>query len=354
MKKLEIFFIQPLIPHYRIPFFDRLADKFNIYVRYGRGDSSFETVDKKYSKRVQNIIIGKFEIFFVFSELIKIKPDIVVTYGEVKQLTNIILLLTRKLFGFKLIIWSHGFKDKKITIIDKLRLMEMHFSDGVIFYTKDCYKDATKYNLNNTFYLNNTLELKKNNNILQYDNKSKLKKKFNIKTELNGLFISRFSQVKAPELLLEIMKRIHEKNNNIGFIIIGDGACKPDFSNYDFIYDFGRIYEDKKKAVLFSLADFALMPRWIGLSVIESFVYKLPMFTLSNKLENIEHSVEYFYLKHNENSYIASDISELVEKIVNIDKDELLKLGTNACKLVNEELTMDNMVNNFCSFIEML
>ena len=71
MKKLEIFFIQPLIPHYRIPFLDRLSNKFNIFVRYGRGDSGFETVDKKYSKRVPNIKIGKFEIFFCFFRINK-------------------------------------------------------------------------------------------------------------------------------------------------------------------------------------------------------------------------------------------------------------------------------------------
>jgi len=354
MKNPKILFIQPLIPHYRAPFFDRLSGRFNIFVRYGRADSGFETVERKYLKRVKNIKFGKAEFFFVFSELIKIKPDIVVTYGEVKQLSNIILLLIRKIFCFKLIIWSHGFKDKEMTLIDKFRLMEMHFSDGVIFYTEDCYKDAAKYNLNKTSYLNNTLELKKTEMISSVDEKDIIKKNFNIKTELNGLFISRFTQVKAPELLLEIMKRIHEKNNNIGFIIIGQGDCKPDFSDYDFIYDFGRIYENNKKAVLLSLADFALMPRWIGLSVIESFAYKLPMFTLSNKMKNIEHSVEYFYLKHNVNCYIANDTNELVLKIANIDKTELTNLGNNAYNLVNEELTMDNMVNNFCSFIEML
>ena len=53
------------------------------------------------------------------------------------------------------------------------------------------------------------------------------------------------------------------------------------------------------------------------------------------------------------NSYVASDISELVEKIANIDKMELSNLGNNAYELVNKKLTMDNMADNFCRFIDM-
>jgi glycosyltransferase involved in cell wall biosynthesis len=351
MKKTKILLIQPIIPHYRTPFLDRVSQTFNLLVLYGRSDSSFQINRRTYIKKVKSINVGKSELFFVFHELIRLRPDVVITYGEIKQISNIILILLKKIMKYKLVIWSHGFKEKKLTFADRVRLFEMRRSDGVLFYTESCFKEAKKYKIKNSYYLNNTLDMgnghKKNNGI----SKKSLKKKYKIETRINGIFISRFTKVKAPELLLEIMIESHSKNNEIGFIVIGDGECKPNFLKYDFIYDFGRVYDDCIKSELFQIADFALMPRWIGLSIIECFAHSLPMFTLSNEIEYIEHSVEYSYLKHNRNGYIAKDIKDLTEKISNININEIKTWGCHSYDLVTNHFTMGHMVENFSGFI---
>lgn len=352
--KNKILIIQPIVPHYRIPFFDRLSQIFNILILYSRSDLSFKIKHRKYIKKVRSLNIGKIELFFVFHDLLRFRPDIVITYGEVKQLTNVLLFFLKCLVCFKLIIWSHGFKDKKLSFVDKIRLFEMRRADGVIFYTENCFKDAKKYNLKKSYYLNNTLEMcetQKNDSELDI---IKMKIKYDINTKTNGVFISRFTKAKAPELLLKIMIESHKKNREIGFIIIGDGEYKPDFSKYNFIYDFGRVYDEGIKTELFEISDFSIMPRWIGLSIIECFTFKLPMFTLSNEIDYIEHSVEYSYLRHNQNGYIAKDIKELVEKISNIDTSEIKAWGENGHRLVTDQLNMDNMVKNFSYFINKL
>ncbi len=353
-KKIKIYIIQPLIPHYRIPFFDGLARLYDLYIRYGRDDPSFKSIHTNYTKKVKGVFLGKIEFFFVFLDIWRVKPDVIVTYGEVKQLTNLFLIPYKYILDFKLLIWSHGFKNNKLSLTDRIRLAEMKLADGVIFYTHNCFTNAKKFKLKNTCYLNNTIQTISPKKSPQDKKTIANSLPYNIKTTLNGVFISRFTEVKKPRLLLDIMTQIHSKNKNIGFIIIGDGVIKPDFSSYDFIYDFGKVYDNKKKSALLSLADFAIMPSGIGLSVIECFSYRLPMFTLSNKMEDIEHGVEYSYLKHNINSYIAKNVRELTNTIASIDKTELSFFGNNTDRLVHENLTIDNMVKNFLTFIETL
>ncbi len=149
------------------------------------------------------------------------------------------------------------------------------------------------------------------------------------------------------------MQEVHKKNKNIGFIIIGDGKFKPDFSNFDFIYDFEQVYDFKKKSELLKIGDFALMPRWIGLSIVECFMYALPMFTLTKELKNIEHSVEYNYLNHEYNGFIANSKEELIKVLAEIDKTSLRKMGQNAIDYTRENFEkMDSMIDNFVKGIE--
>jgi len=352
MKK-KVLIVQPLIPHYRESFFDGLAEQYELLVLYSRDDKSFKICNKKYARKVKSLLSHKIEYFHILNDLIKFKPDVVITYGEVKQLTNTLLFLLKKILKFKLLIWSTGFKSKQLSIIDKIRLFQMKRSDGVIFYTKKCKSDAQMLKIHKSTYLNNTLEIDKIHK-LQINckkDKKELKKEYCINTSINGIFISRFTPEKAPNLLLEIMIKIHNKNPNIGFVIIGDGDYKPDFTAYDFIYDFGRVYGDVKKAELFKLADFAIMPRWVGLSVVEVFANQLPMFTLTSNLKNIEHSVEINYVKNNYNGYIANSENELINTIANMPLTEFERMGINASNYVQNNLAMDKMVNNMTNYI---
>lgn len=351
--KRKILIIQPLIPHYREPFFDGLAKKYELLVLYGRYDKSFELCKKKYAKKVKSLVFSKIEYFHIWRDLIKFKPDVVITYGEVKQLTNIFLLFSKRFFHFKLIIWSHGFKKKKLTLMDRLRLVQMKKADGVVFYTRKGMNDANSLGLNNTAYLNNTIDIKKiiSQQLTNRFIKSDLKNKYRIKTKTNGIFISRFYDLKKPELLLELMLKINSMNPDIGFIIIGDGDIKPNFSDYNFIYDFGRMYDNEKKGELMHCADFAFMPSGIGLSVVESFVYSLAMFTMTPELETITHGVEINYVQNNYNGYIADSEDELINTIVHMPLKEFQKLGNNAFNFVKDNLTMNNMINNMTNYI---
>lgn len=351
---MKLLFIEPLVPHYRLPFFDEISTKYNIQVFYGRKDKSFYCPNRKYITQVKSVSFQYFEYYFILYKVFKYKPDVIITIGELKQITNIVLLILKNILNYKLIFWTHGFKNK-ITIKEKLKLLEYKRSDGVIFYTEKCMQEGQSYLKDKTLcFLNNTLDVNKINETRQliHESKEMLKEKFNIKTTINGVFISRFTKIKNPNLLLELMIKSHKQNDNVGFFVIGSGKWKPDFSAYNYIYDFGQVYNDKEKASILKMADFSFMPSGIGLSIIEAFCYGLPMFTLSNVQPNIRHGVEFNYLRNGENGYIGNSRTDLIKEISNINPETLKIMSENAIQLVNELLTMDNMVKNFLEFIK--
>lgn len=353
---MKMLFIEPVVPHYRIPFFDSINAKHSIRVVFGRNDKSFLCPHRNYISKIRSLSFSYFEYYFVISEIIKFKPEVIISVAELKQFHNITLLFLKLILRYKLVFWTHGLS-KKRTIKDKLKLAEFSFSNGVIFYTENCMRDA-KDDLpkKHICFLNNTLDTAKiidqKNTILE--SKEELKAKYKIKTAINGIFISRFTKIKNPDLLLEIMIKSHAKNKEIGFLIIGNGKNKPDFTNYEYIYDFNEVYDELEKAKILKTADFSIMPNGIGLSIIECFCFGIPMFTISTTTNGTKHGVEYNYLNHFENGFIAGSTSELISAIANISIDSMEFMSKNAYKQAKDSLTMENMVNNFEIFIKSL
>ena len=347
-EKTKIFIIQPLIAHYRIELYEKLNLDFDLIVVYGRTSSDFKQVkEASYLRKVSSINFLNMEFYFVMNLIREFRPNIVISYGESKQLVNLLLLFQKRFMDFKFLIWSHGIYTP-LSLNDKLKILMMKLSDGVILYTEKCKIEMEKYGILQSTFLNNTLKIKNYSVISSQD----LKNKYQINHKKLGIFVSRFSKEKSPELLFDLMKEINSKDSDIGFIVIGEGPFKPNFSNSNFIYDFGKTYDPQIKSNLFQLSDFAIMPRWVGLTLIEAFSYGVPMITLSERMTGIAHSVEINYLKHNENGYIAENKADLVEYVCRTNRDEYQRLGKNGKKLVSEVLTMENMYQNFSTFLK--
>lgn len=352
--RIKVLIIQPLIPHYRLNYFNKLYENPQIELKivYARQDNSLnQLIDLIYLNEIKKINLRKIEFFFVKKTIIDFMPDVIICYGEIKQLTNYWLYFRRKKYNYKLFIWTQGSNKKKDTIIDKTRFSLLKYVDGVLFYTQKCLETGKKYGIKKMTALNNTLYFEKNN--INYDRNfiNKLKEKYGITTSINGIFISRFTKIKAPKLILELMQAIHLKNKNIGFVVIGKGKQKPNFSNYSYIYDFGEVYSQEKKNELMALANFAIMPRWVGLSVVDVFAHQLPMITLSNQLKDIEHSVEFSYIEHNTNGYIAKSKQDFIDFICSSSLSNFKRMGENAYNYACKKLSFNNMVQTTIDFI---
>ena len=181
------------------------------------------------------------------------------------------------------------------------------------------------------------------------NSKNKLKCKYNITQENILIFCARFeNNYRRTDLLIETIKQLNTEK--YGFIIIGAGKNKPDFSPYNNVYDFGAIYDTNIKRELFYIADLYFQPGWVGLSIVEAMAYGKPICTFIRS-EETKQCVEYSYIENNTNGLIFTNIDDCITRISQLTNDEINQLGANAKKKVVQLLTPQNMVANALSIL---
>jgi len=347
----KITIIQPLIPSYRQEFFLRLSSKINydLFTLSEKKSMHREGLNESNTnvKNLKTLQFKQFRWFNPFPILRKYKT--IVLCGESSIITNWVILLVSKFINNKILIWGHGVtysKNKPVNILHKL----MYFlCDGGIFYTpkemrfwKMKFPNKNLIALYNTVFVNqeyfNLLNKNKSGNIDILKNKHSITQ--------SKIFISchRFTNPNRRHDLLEKVIAESDKTN-VGFIIIGEGYLKPDFSKYSNVYDFGAVWDDNLKTELFFIADFYLQFGWTGLSIVEAFAYGKPVISM-RRGKAIKHSVEYYYLKNNFNSIIINDVNEF-KSIEEINENKIEELAVNALNTYNCDLPIQQMVDNF-------
>ncbi len=350
-KTVNIAFLQPIIPHYREFLFENLMKTINIdlYI-YGKRNSNKLNVKKLPAWNLLKVFI-----IYSFFPLLSRKYKILVLPGEIRSISTWLLLLSKWMHRKKIVLWGHGLSVRKYLKEEKKypvsKKVFHSFANEIWVYT-DKEKEILQQALQRKTIvsLNNTIN-SQNITILD-DQKEIFKKKYKIKTEVNFIYCARFTKVqRRNDLLIEFIKKVDAQK--FGFIIIGDGPLKPDFEPFENVYDFGAIFSRKTKDELFAIADMYIQMGWVGLSVTEALLYGKPVLTL-RRSESVNQCVEYFYLIHNYNGFVASDVDELVQFVNNISNEELVKLQQNARKYSQENLKIEYMINKIKTRLEAL
>lgn len=357
MSKIAI--VQPLIPHYREEFFNALQKKFDIDIYVYREIEEIKKMKMKNSNlNVKNLKTfdykNKIRFYNIFPLLSKKYNTIIVT-AEVRTISVWLLLFLKKIFNKKVILWGHGISTfHYIEEEFKMPIYKIFFhrmADKIWLYTEKEKDIWEKYiNINKITVLNNSIDTK---NILDYDKKSKhvLKEHYNIKSDVVLIFSARFnSKLRRIDLLINIIKSLDK--NKFSFIIIGDGAYKPDFSNFENVYDFGATYDFNLKSELFTIADIYLQPAWLGLSIVEAMAYGLPVFTL-RRSNTIKQGVEYGYIS-SKTGYIAKDINELLEKINELNENDIKNFKKECKEFIKLNINIENMNKNAITSLKKL
>lgn len=196
-----------------------------------------------------------------------------------------ILLLTKWLHHKKIILWGQGISVRRYLKEEKkpdwkLKWM-IALADGIWFYMDKEKDQWQKYFPDKPMVaLCNTLSGVDEMTKYQPDlTKDELKAKYGVKQDVIFIFCARFTADRRVDLLLETIKRLDDEK--YGFVIIGSGKCKPDFSSYGNVYDFGAVYDTAVKRELFALADIYFQPGWVGLSIVEATtIYHVPTIVL--------------------------------------------------------------------------
>lgn len=356
----SIVHLQPIIPHYREGFFSLLGkrSKQDIYIYEDVKDakkSSFNIVgDAKYKQMPAMMSKGGVLLYNPF-KLLKTDYDALVLMLNFTHVTTWLLLFTKFLHRKKIILWGQGISVRRYLKEEKrpdwkLNLM-IALADGVWFYMdKEKEQWQKLFPKKPMVALHNTLTGV--DDMVRYVPKvsiEKLKEKYGIYQKVVFIFCARFTANRRVDLLLETINHLDSKK--YGFVIIGAGDSKPNFSNFDNVYDFGAVYDTAVKQELFALADIYFQPGWVGLSIVEAMAYGKPIFTFERSSETLQ-CVEYSYIHNGENGLIFKNIDDCIDKIKLLSDNDIKRMGDNARNYVAKHLTIEQMVDNAVRVID--
>lgn len=365
---MKLVHLQPFIPHYREEFFSLLGKR----LKEKCGGKTLEqkiytferTIDVKSAsfnmsniscKHIQSMLIkGKLLVYNPF-KLLRKEDEVLVLMLHFAHISTWLLLLTKRWHHKKIILWGQGISVRRYLQEEKkpdwkLKWM-IALADGIWFYM-DKEKDQWQklFPRKPMIALRNTLSGV--NAMTQYvpeQSVSQLKQKYGIKEDIVLVFCARFTATRRVDLLLETIKRLNP--DVFGFIIIGDGAYKPDFSEYHNVHDFGQLYDTSVKRELFAIADIYFQPGWVGLSIVEAMAYGKPIFTFERSHETLQ-CVEYSYIQSGENGLIFKDIDDCISKINSLYAEDIKRMGDNARDYVSKHLTIEQMVDHAMIIID--
>lgn len=347
---MKIAILQPEVPHYRQEFFDLLKkenESADLYV-YNTLESARNSGFNISDDGVHYIPNRQWHGILLYNPLALLRGhyDVLVLMLHFAHITTWLLLLTKFIHRKKIILWGQGISVKRYLAEErkpdsKLR-WQIALADGVWLYMEKEYAQWCKiFPKKNMVALNNTLSGV--DKMLEYcGDKAALRQKYNIGEQTVFIFCARFeSEYRRTDLLVEAIRRLD--SSRFGFIIIGDGKNKPDFSGFNNVHDFGAVYDMAIKRELFTAADIYFQPGWVGLSIVEAMAYGLPIFTFERS-EATKQCVEYSYIVDGDNGRIFKEINQFVDAVTTLPTSDIRRMGDNARNLVRSHLTPQQMV----------
>lgn len=359
----RIAILQPEVPHYRTEFFERLSQQcevmdlfvYNSLERtrtHGFNINDNEKLNVNYiaNKNVHEVLL------YNPQTLLSKRYDMLVLMLHFAHLTTWLLLLTKWLHRKKIILWGQGISVKRYLKESKKPDWKLKWqialADGVWIYEEPEARQWQSIFPNKPIVaLNNTLtgaeEMCKWS--VSFEEKKQLKSKWAVEQEMVFIFCARFdNNYRRPDLLVEAIERLDPQK--YGFIIIGEGKNKPDFTKYKNVHDFGAVYDNKIKQELFAVANIYFQPGWVGLSIVEAMAYGKPIFTFKRSEETLQ-CVEYCYIKDGKNGLIFDNMEDCIDKISHLTIERMEAMGAEARTLVKQKLTPKQMAEHALSIL---
>ncbi len=333
----NILLIQPKVPAYRFEIFKTLAEETNglTVLHFGK-KKVFEDV-----KEIQEVIGDIIE----FKNLKYIKNlnnniksfDIVITLFDFHWINAFIIPFLNT--PNKVIVWGHGLG--KNTWINKLRKIGYKKADAIITYNESGKNKIGNLGIqkNKIFVANNTIKV-----LNAKDTSSESQKVF--------LYVGRLQERKKLSIFIRIFASLELYKDGYKFYILGDGEEeKLSLQNEvklnnmeDHISFFDGTSDDDILGAFFSQAIAYISPGAVGLGVLHSFAYGVPVLTI----KDVNHGPEVYNIINGENGYLFENQSLFKDFFRNENfEEELLNMGRNGYEHYSNKRKVSDMINGF-------
>jgi len=300
----------------------------------------------------------------VVPPLLRYKPEIVITELALANISNWLLLLLQPFFKFKLILWGHGNNrktgfDPQRFLKDKVKFWFMEKADALIFYSKEGKAAVSKYltNRDKAFVAPNTLDTQVLTEIrkeMEKNGKDAVKRNVGFCQKYNFIYLGRVIEEKEPDRLINIFKIISKSIDSVELHIVGDGPLidKLKTESKDLKVKFwGNIKDEYKIGSLLFASDLMVIPGYLGLAIVHSFCFDLPVVSQRKGANGPFHSPEIGYLIDGKTGFLTECGDEqlmvkvIVEYLNDPEKQAMMKKEIRST--VENTCRIDNMIDGF-------
>jgi len=355
MKKIVI--LQTVVPDYRKKVFQFIKNYLgDSFLLYGGNEYFEDSVKSDNSITFLNKVNNKFwfdrKVLFqtgMWNE--SIKSDVLVLELNPRIISNWLLLTFRYFSPKKTILWGHAWPRKgKESGTDKIRNTMRLLADEIIVYTKTQEKELKKKMPKKV--------IKSAPNAIFHNNEMIVSKIPNEKiTDI--IYVGRLTKSKKIIFLVKsFIKMIDRLPKKTKLIIIGEGEEKLKIIDLitqndlkERILVMGHIGDYTILKELYSKSLFSVSPGYIGLSIIQSFGFGVPM--LISKYENHSPEIEAIEEGHNAEYFKTNSIDDLALKMNTFfDKKVFwIEQRPKICSQCRIDYSIENMANKFIELL---
>lgn len=370
-RRMIVHLTQPVVAHYRVPFFNMLADlpdvELRVYAaRRDLGADSIQSIeDLPYSDLGHSwVAIAPRGVLLWQRGLGKIPlgrtGDVLVVSGNLRCLPNYLLMLRAARTGMGLVWWSHGISRHSKPLAQRLRMAVMGAVDAVLLYTEEEVSLYRERGLSpeKLFATNNTVDerpIRKAIEAWPSDRLAAFQREQGIEGDNLFLFCGRLKPLAHLDLALWALRKLVRRGIHGELAVIGDGSehqrlCKmaADLGVAQRVRWLGGIYDQMLLAPWFLSARALVHPGPIGLSLLHAMNYGLPVITHGNR---VNHMPEISALEEGRNGLVFAEYNptDLADKIALVLADPSLRqeLSQGALATVTKQYCLQRMVDGF-------
>ena len=282
--------------------------------------------------------------------------DLVIVNDQNKLLYN-----QRLLWGprrFRLALWGHGRNMQSHSpdgLRERFRRLTIARADWYFAYTQISVDTVAKtgFPVSRITNLNNAVDtsaMLRDRDSVSPDEVAVVKKSLGLVDMPIGLFIGSLYADKRLDFLFEACTRIRQRLPHFQCLIIGDGPERRRVQEWTaahkWIHWLGA-RQAREKALYVKCADVILNPGIVGLGILDSFVFGVPMITTACGI----HSPEIAYLRPGENGLMTrDDVQDYARAVLSLLEDPaaMHRIGK-SCLASAAEYSLDGMA---CRFVD--
>jgi glycosyltransferase involved in cell wall biosynthesis len=372
MRKDRVAIVQRILPYYRIPFFCRLYSRLresDIDLRLIYGQELPETVPQSvnlqepWARKIENSYFhvgGKELVWQPCWDLVRGAKLVVVEQAN-RLLVNYPLFALRGR-NRKVAFWGHGKNmqsDRGGNWSERLKRLKLGRADWWFAYTTlsgeivaaSGYPQSQITNVQNAI---DTSELQMHLQACTDEVIMAAKEKHGIAGEVIGLYCGGMYEIKKLPFLMDACIAIKKKVPGFSVVFVGGGPERQYVADmvtrYDWMHYVGPKF-GRELAPYYRMSNALLMPGAIGLTIVDSFVAAVPLFTTDIPL----HGPEIAYLENGVNGIMTPPTVEAFAAAVTsyLRDPEAQRRVQSGCARSAERYTIVKMVENFASGVEL-